>query len=68
MIDIDQVRKLNVQNGDLLVVPENTEQEDMQQFLEALRYLVPNADVTIVRGPMELLDVDAMNKLGWHRK
>ncbi|NBB33778.1 hypothetical protein [Pseudomonas sp. BC115LW] len=67
MIDIDQVRRLNVQDGDLLVVPENSEDEGMQQLCEALRYLIPDGKVIIVRGPIEQLDVGDMNKLGWHR-
>jgi hypothetical protein len=67
MIDIDQVRRLNVQDGDLLVVPENSEDEGMQQLCEALRYLIPDGKVIIVRGPMEQLDVGDMNKLGWYR-
>ena len=67
MIDLDQVRKLNVQDGDLLVVPENTEQEDMQVLLDALLFMTPSCQVVIVRGPMEQLDVGQMNKLGWYR-
>lgn len=67
MIDIDQVRRLNVQDGDLLVVPENSEDEGMQQLCEALRYLIPDGKVIIVRGPIEQLDVGDMNKLGWYR-
>ena len=67
MIDIDQLRRLNVQDGDLLVVPENSEDEGMQQLCEALRYLLPDGKVIIVRGPIEQLDVGDMNKLGWYR-
>ncbi len=67
MIDIDQVRRLNVQDGDLLVVPENSEDEGMQKLCEALRYLIPDGKVIIVRGPVEQLDDGDMNKLGWYR-
>jgi hypothetical protein len=67
MIDLDAVLKLNVQDGDLLVVPENSEDEGMQQLCEALRYLIPDGKVIIVRGPIEQLDVGDMNKLGWYR-
>ena len=67
MIDLDQVRRLNVQEGDLLVVPESSEDEGMQQLCEALRYLMPDGKVIIVRGPVEQLDVSDMNKLGWYR-
>ena len=67
MIDFDQVRKLNVQDGDLLVVPENTEQDDMHVLAEALHCMTPGCKVVIVRGPMEHLDVGEMNKRGWYR-
>ncbi|EJL05169.1 hypothetical protein PflQ2_3567 [Pseudomonas fluorescens Q2-87] len=67
MIDLDAVRKLDVQDGNLLVVPENTEQADMELLCGALVYMTPDCRVVIVRGPVELMDVGAMNKLGWYR-
>jgi hypothetical protein len=67
MIDLEAVRKLDVQDGNLLVVPENTEQADMELLCEALAYMTPGCRVAIVRGPVELLDVGGMNKLGWYR-
>ncbi|WP_460154985.1 hypothetical protein [Pseudomonas sp. S1_F04] len=67
MIDLEAVRKLDVQDGNLLVVPENTEQADMELLCEALAYMTPDCRVVIVRGPVELLDVGGMNKLGWYR-
>jgi hypothetical protein len=67
MIDLDAVQRLNVQDGELLVVPENTEQVGMEQLAEALHFLTPGCKVIIVRGPLEKMDVSAMNKLGWYR-
>lgn len=67
MIDLEAVRKLDVQDGNLLVVPENTEQGDMELLCEALAFVTPGCRVVIVRGPLELMDVGAMNKLGWYR-
>ncbi|WHS62266.1 hypothetical protein [Pseudomonas sp. G2-4] len=67
MIDLERVQQLNVQDGNLLVVPENTEQVDMELLCEALAYMTPGCRVVIVRGPVEQLDVGAMNKLGWYR-
>nr|WP_251030577.1 MULTISPECIES: hypothetical protein [Pseudomonas] len=58
---------MDVQDGNLLVVPENTEQEDMQLLCEALSFMMPDCRVVIVRGPVEQMDVGAMNKLGWYR-
>jgi hypothetical protein len=67
MIDLERVQQLNVQDGNLLVVPENTEQADMELLCEALAYITPGCRVVIVRGPVELMDVGVMNKLGWYR-
>jgi len=67
MIDLDAVQRLNVKDGDLLVVPTNTNQHDMELLCDALHVLIPGCKVVIVRGPVHQLDVDAMNKLGWYR-
>ncbi|WP_455911417.1 MULTISPECIES: hypothetical protein [Pseudomonas] len=66
MIDFDAVQKLRVQDGDLLVVPESTEQDDMQQLGKAIQ-IMNGARAVIVRGPIKQLDTAAMNKLGWYR-
>ncbi|NMZ00150.1 hypothetical protein HBO04_08485 [Pseudomonas proteolytica] len=66
MIDFKAVQKLRVQDGDLLVVPESTEQDDMQVLAEAIQ-LMSGARAVIVRGPIKQLDTEAMNKLGWYR-
>ncbi|MDF3162834.1 hypothetical protein P3C24_17955 [Pseudomonas proteolytica] len=66
MIDFEAVQKLRVQDGDLLVVPESTEQDDMQVLAEAIQ-LMSGARAVIVRGPIKQLDTEAMKKLGWYR-
>ena len=66
MINFEAIRKLQVQDGDLLVVPESTEQDDMQLLSEAIQ-LMSGARAVIVRGPIKQLDTGAMNKLGWYR-
>lgn len=66
MIDFDAVEKLQVQDGDLLVVPESTEQDDMVRLAECIQ-LMNNARAVIVRGPIKQLDTAAINKLGWYR-
>lgn len=67
MIDLEGVQRLNVQDGELLVVPENTDQHDLELLCDALYVLIPGCKIIIVRGPVQQLDVGAMNKLGWHR-
>ncbi|NWD70776.1 hypothetical protein HX870_24565 [Pseudomonas gingeri] len=67
MIDLDGVRKLKVQDGDLLVVPETTEEQGMHDLAVALGYLMPEANVIIIRGPVEQLGISEMNRLGWYR-
>lgn len=66
MIDFEAVQKLRVQDGDLLVVPESTDQEDMVRLAECIQ-LMNNARAVIVRGPIKQLDTAAMNKIGWYR-
>ena len=66
MIDFEAVKKLRVRDGDLLVVPESTEQDDMLRLAECIQ-LMNNATAVIVRGPIKQLDAAAMNKLGWYR-
>ncbi|KTC41856.1 hypothetical protein AO260_29455 [Pseudomonas sp. ABAC21] len=66
MIDFEAVQKLKVQDGDLLVVPKSTEQEDMVRLAECIQ-LMNNARAVIVRGPIKQLDTAAMNKHGWYR-
>jgi hypothetical protein len=67
MIDFEAVQRLNVKDGDLLVVPETTEHKDMALLGEALHIMTPGCKVVIVRGPLAKLDVGDMNKLGWYR-
>ncbi|MBZ9561025.1 hypothetical protein [Pseudomonas sp. P116] len=67
MIDFDAVQRLNVQDGDLLVVPENSDQQDMVQLRDALRTQNPQRKVIIVRGPIQHMDIGDMNQLGWYR-
>lgn len=67
MIDFDAVQRLNVQDGDLLVVPPNSDQHDMELLINALYVQMPGRKVIIIRGPVQQLDVGDMNKLGWYR-
>lgn len=67
MIDLEAVHKLKVKDGDVLVVPEHTSYEDAELLGEALQFVDPGCRVIVIRGPVEQLDVGAMNKLGWYR-
>jgi len=67
MIDFDAVQRLNVQDGDLLVVPEDSDQQDMVQLRDALRIQNPQRKVIIIRGPIQHMDISDMNHLGWYR-
>lgn len=66
MIDFEALQKLEVRDGDLLVVPESTEQSDMELLAEAIQ-IMNGARAVIVRGPIKQLDTADMNKLGWYR-
>lgn len=66
MIDFDAVEKLKVQDGDVLVVPESSEQDDMLLLAESIQ-IMSGARAVIVRGPIKQLDAATMNRLGWYR-
>ncbi|WP_426136355.1 hypothetical protein [Pseudomonas sp. PWP3-1b2] len=66
MIDFEAVKKLQVKDGDLVVVPDSTEQADMVRLAECIQ-LMNGARAVIVRGPIIQLDTASMNKLGWYR-
>lgn len=66
MIDFDALEKLRVQDGDVLVVPQSTEHDDMQLLAESIQ-MMNGARAVVVRGPIKQLDTAAMNKLGWCR-
>ncbi|QFG28498.1 hypothetical protein F6476_04475 [Pseudomonas umsongensis] len=67
MIDFDAVERLNVKDGDLLVVPPDSDQHDMELLINALYVQMPGRKVILIRGPVQQLDVGDMNKLGWYR-
>lgn len=67
MIGFDAVQRLNIQDGDLLVVPPDSDQHDMELLINALYVQMPGRKVIIIRGPVQQLDVGDMNKLGWYR-
>lgn len=67
MIDIEAVQRLNVQDGDLLVVPPDSDYHDMELLRDALYVQMPERKVIIIRGPVQHLDIGAMNNLGWYR-
>ncbi|WP_448647193.1 hypothetical protein [Pseudomonas mohnii] len=67
MINFDTIQRLNVQDGDLLVVPPDSDHHDMELLINALYVQMPGRKVIIIRGPVQHLDVGDMNKLGWYR-
>lgn len=49
MIDFDALEKLRVQDGDVLVVPQSTEHDDMQLLAESIQ-IMNGARAVVVRG------------------
>ncbi|WP_439856417.1 hypothetical protein [Pseudomonas yamanorum] len=66
MIDFDALEKLRVQDGDVLVVPQSTEHDDMQLLAESIQ-IMNGARAVVVRGPIKQLDTASMNQHGWYR-
>ncbi len=68
-LDLDAVRKLNVQPGDMLLVPEDVDLESMEELANALRKVNRRGKVLIIRGlDMQKLPETEMNAAGWYRR
>lgn len=67
MIDIDKLNKLSPQDGDVFVVPDGTDFQDMREFGEALHLARPGVKCLVICGDVRKLGVADMNKLGWYR-
>ncbi|ARB31578.1 hypothetical protein B5P22_31215 [Pseudomonas tolaasii] len=61
MIDFKALQKLRVQDGDLLVVPESTEQDDMQLLAESIQIMLEVAAFSLgdrcINGRAVVIDV-----------
>ncbi|MDF3935359.1 hypothetical protein [Pseudomonas citronellolis] len=66
-IDLDQLRRLDVQDGDVLALPADFPQDDARALAEALHLVKQGIRCLIVRGDLRRLDVAEMNRLGWYR-
>lgn len=66
-IDLDQLRRIDPQDGDVLVLPDDFPPEDFRALAEALQVAKPGIKCLIVRGDVRRLDVSEMNRLGWYR-
>ncbi|HCK4503026.1 TPA: hypothetical protein N0H38_004442 [Pseudomonas aeruginosa] len=66
-IDLDQLRRIDPQDGDVLVLPGDFPREDFRALAEALELAKPGLKCLIVRGDVRLLSVADMNRLGWYR-
>lgn len=51
---------------DVLLLPAETTDEEMQKIVSAAGYMLPHQTLA-VRGDVQLLDEAAMNALGWYR-
>lgn len=63
-----QLRKLEIHDGDVLCLPADTEPEHVQAFGTMLAELRPGKRFWLVIGDIQALDETAMNAAGWYRK
>lgn len=68
-LDLEAVRQLNIQPNAVLLIPEGTDYETIQELSNALRRLQPR-DNTLLICAMDLqqLTESDMNAAGWYRK
>lgn len=67
MLDIDQIRKHSPKDGDVFVLPEDTDHQLAKAFAEALHIACPGVKCLVVQADVHRLDVAAMNAAGWYR-
>ncbi|MCY1410995.1 hypothetical protein D9M71_263750 [compost metagenome] len=67
MIDIDQLRKLSPQDGDVFIVPVGTDYQDARELAEALHLAKPGVKCVVIQGDIKRLSTADMNAAGWYR-
>ncbi|MEH6565104.1 MAG: hypothetical protein V7756_07285 [Halopseudomonas sp.] len=68
-LKLGDVRKLQIQDGDVLVVPAGVDPAAVQAFLKVLGELDPAPlGVTVAIGPIETISQAQMEAAGWYRK
>lgn len=68
-IDLEQIRQLNIKPNAVLLLPEGTDIETMQELSKALRKVQPRGNVLLVNGlDLQQLTEQDMNAAGWYRK
>ncbi|WP_321346612.1 hypothetical protein [Halopseudomonas oceani] len=66
---LDAIRKLQINDGDALVLPQDVDPSDINLLMETLRELVPPPQrVMVIVGPLDKLSEADMNAAGWYRK
>lgn len=67
MIDIEHIKQLTPQDGDVFVLPLNTPTETAQNFAEALHIAAPGIKAMVMIGDVTRLSTAQMNAAGWYR-
>lgn len=64
----DQLRKLELRDGDVICLPADTDPEQVQAFSCMLAEARQGQRFILVLGDIQSLDEAAMNAAGWYRK
>ncbi|KAF2410516.1 hypothetical protein SAMN04490179_2360 [Pseudomonas antarctica] len=62
----EKLAVLRLRPFDVLLLPAETTDEEMQKIVSAAGYMLPHHTLA-VRGDVQLLDETAMNNAGWYR-
>lgn len=65
---LDQIRKLELHDGDVICLPADTAYECAESFADRLAELQPGKRFLIIRCDVHSVDEHAMNAAGWYRK
>ncbi|MBI2382336.1 MAG: hypothetical protein HYV16_16400 [Gammaproteobacteria bacterium] len=64
----EQLKHLNLADGDLLRLPTSTSPEAMRQLADALTTLHPGKRILLFAGEVEAVPEGVMNQAGWFRQ
>ncbi|MEO1819471.1 MULTISPECIES: hypothetical protein [Pseudomonadaceae] len=68
-LNLADVRKLQIQDGDVLILPDHVDHATLSEFMGRLRELEPAPkNVTVACCQIEQISEAQMNAAGWYRK
>ncbi|KTT31197.1 hypothetical protein NS201_10910 [Pseudomonas oryzihabitans] len=68
MIDVDEIQRVNPQDGEVFIFPAGVSFEEAERFCKTIESAKPGVRAIVVVGDIQHLDEAAMNRAGWYRR